>query len=668
MGSQVLGSLQATHGATAGGAAAPTWGPSVGSDGRSGPISVHLHPGTIVGGSFRVEGALGAGGMGVVYQATHLKLDRPVALKLHPAGDLDAARLEREARAMARLSHPNVIGVFDVGTWVDQVGEAHVFIAMEYCDAGTLRGFIASRPDWRRALDTCRQAAEGLAAAHAAGLVHRDFKPDNVLLSSDGRVRVADFGLARGHGLAADPHTSSTITGGTSAAMLAPSDQLTRTGALVGTPAYMAPEQFGGGLVDARADQFAFCVVAYEALWGKRPFQGATAGELLYNITMRGPTMPPRGDLPPRIWEVLRRGLDPNPTKRFATMRALIGELDRARKATGPAAGTLALALGVPVLVIAGGAGIWWMTRDSGATTTARTEAHAPIVVVAEPDASEDASEDADDGEEPLALEHAPTHALELPPEDDPEAPEVDPDEARWRAVEELGDANFLEDPLAAAKAFEEAQEQGAGDLALMFGVMQGMANSADELAPDDDIGTAWNGTSTLVCGNGTFAIEGKTIEVTSGPAFQVSWGCKLSIVDCTITAPIVVQGTNAARVEIVGTSITATDGVLDLLNPGHVEIRETSMTQATKGPAVKITNGSPTIVDSELRGEPAIDLLNAETARVEGGALVGTTAIKCRNCELRLAEVEVDGTIERGANAVVVEVVREDDGDEPKH
>ena len=274
---------------------------------------------------------LGAGGMSVVYAAYDPELSRRVALKLLLGGteDADQARLLREARAIARLSHPNVVTIFDVGTY-----EGRVYLAMEYIDGQTLRAWRAAAPrTWLEIFEVFMAAARGLSAAHAARLVHRDFKPENVLIGKDGRVRVLDFGLARRAGGDVEL-TAASVQG-----VVIPRPDLFRVeishaGALVGTPAYMAPEQLAGGVVDHRADQFAFCVALFEGLFGARPFKGETPGDLLLAATAgvigygEG-----RGRVPSAITRVLQRGLAPGPAQRFASMDELVRALERARTA-----------------------------------------------------------------------------------------------------------------------------------------------------------------------------------------------------------------------------------------------------------------------------------------------------------------------------------------------
>ena len=278
---------------------------------------------------YTVIGTLGSGGMGVVYVAHDRQLGRRVALKLlrHAnASAIAAVRLQREAQAMARLSHPNVVTVHEVGTFRGQV-----FIAMEFVGGANLRAWLHMRKrSWREIIDIFSQAGEGLAAAHAAGIIHRDFKPDNVLVGDDGRVRVADFGLA--HGLDSDLGEPTPDTPDSSSGLLSGSydGPLTETGTIVGTPAYMAPEQHHGNRVDARSDQFAFCVALWEALYGKRPFPGVSVAELIAALStniIRAPADP--GDVPPWLHRVLLRGISILPNERWPSMRELLVALSR---------------------------------------------------------------------------------------------------------------------------------------------------------------------------------------------------------------------------------------------------------------------------------------------------------------------------------------------------
>jgi serine/threonine protein kinase len=223
--------------------------------------------------------------MGEVYAAHDSQLDRKVALKLLRADpDEDdpehlRIRLLREAQAMARLSHPNVVAIYDVGTFKD-----HVFIAMEHVSGRTLRRWLAESPrPWREIVAHFIEAGRGLAAAHAAQVLHRDFKPENVLVGTDGRIRVLDFGLARAN--ERDPDSteielaSLTVSKAKQLAL-----DVSHTGAMVGTPAYMAPEQLLGQAIDARADQFSFAVSLYEALYGERPFAGENLSVLMGEV------------------------------------------------------------------------------------------------------------------------------------------------------------------------------------------------------------------------------------------------------------------------------------------------------------------------------------------------------------------------------------------------
>ena len=277
-------------------------------------------------GRYELEDQLGAGAMGVVYAAFDPMLQRRVAIKLmHPeVGENGPARMLREARALAQLQHPNVVAVHDVGEH-----EGDVFLATELVDGEPLDRWQRGRTALE-IVGAYAQAARGLAAAHAMGLVHRDVKPSNVLVARDGRVRVGDFGLARRGAVAGeiDP-------------------KLTREGDVVGTPAYMAPEQRAGLPVDGRADQFALCVALGEALTGKRPAAGSR------------PTLAARGMR--KVATALARGLRIEPGTRFPDMAALAAALEAPlarRRRTWPVvvAGVIAAAAGSLAVVFMFGA------------------------------------------------------------------------------------------------------------------------------------------------------------------------------------------------------------------------------------------------------------------------------------------------------------------------
>ncbi len=282
-------------------------------------------------GRFVVLDLLGQGGFGVVLAAYDPDLDRKVALKLiQPTlflavGADDARqRLLREARALARLSHPNVVAVHEIGTLDDAV-----FIAMEFVPGQTLRAWLRERPPRERVLEVFAAAGRGLAAAHRAGIVHRDFKPDNVMIAADGRVRVLDFGLARAGGESHPPRSGAPLPrprdDGDSLSV-----EITQAGAVLGTPAYMAPEQHRGQPADARSDQFAFCVALYEALYGARPFPGNSVSAVADAVTRGELTPPPPGSgVPPSIERALLRGLATEPGDRHPSMEALLEHLER---------------------------------------------------------------------------------------------------------------------------------------------------------------------------------------------------------------------------------------------------------------------------------------------------------------------------------------------------
>ncbi|WP_170319912.1 serine/threonine-protein kinase [Polyangium spumosum] len=301
-------------------------------------------------GRFMLRRRIGAGAMGAVYEAHDAQLDRLVAIKLVRREDEANARTDRllrEARALARLSHPHVITVYEAGLW-----EGGLFVAMELVRGGTLQEWLDARPRGaREALGMFLAAGRGLAAAHTCGLIHRDFKPGNVLVGEDERPRVADFGLVRLTG-------ESSSNEGESPAI---ADMFsTATGAVLGTPAYMAPEQLEGARVDARADQFSFCVALYEALCGASPFAGEARAERRRRIHEGDVTPPAEGRTPPRrVIEVVRRGLSADPEARYPSMDALLDALEAAGRPAFPrgaslAGGALAAALGLGVAMMVG--------------------------------------------------------------------------------------------------------------------------------------------------------------------------------------------------------------------------------------------------------------------------------------------------------------------------
>ena len=309
-------------------------------------------------GRFVVLGLLGRGGMGEVYAAHDPELDRKVAIKLLRAGSESESpegrlRLMREAQAIARVSHPNVVVVYDVGT----LGK-RIFIAMELVDGNTLRYWMHARQrTWPEILEVFTAAGRGLWAAHERELVHRDFKPDNVMIAADGQVRVMDFGLvqlggeqARGKAEASAPAAlertgvaagaeedllstrpiRAVQVAGPNPVVSALSIDLTQTGVALGTPAYMSPEQFRNEPTDARTDQFSFCVALYEAIYGERPFPGASLDELSRSVCDGQIRAPPEGTrVPSWIREVLLRGLRREATLRWPSMRALLAELEK---------------------------------------------------------------------------------------------------------------------------------------------------------------------------------------------------------------------------------------------------------------------------------------------------------------------------------------------------
>jgi len=375
-------------------------------DGTGEAAEQHTAPGATIG-RFVVIGSLGRGGMGMVLAAYDPELDRKVAVKLvRTQGDRRAdssegrARLLREAQAIARLSHPNVVVVYDVGTFGDSV-----FIAMEFVDGQTLSYWRQyTDRSWQEVLAVFQAAGRVLAAAHQAGMVHRDFKPDNVMVTPDGQVRVMDFGLARQvmEGDERETTTASRLAIRMAAAAAAGVDpestvplgppppesrqpslsittssssrldtRLTQTGAVLGTPAYMAPEQFTGKLTDARTDQFSFCVALYESLYGHRPFEGKSVPVLMASV-LQGDVRPAPADtkVPTRLRRTILRGLRSLPGERHPSMEALLAALahDPAQAWRRRLSMAGAILAGAAVVAAVGGA---WRASHPGAVLCA---------------------------------------------------------------------------------------------------------------------------------------------------------------------------------------------------------------------------------------------------------------------------------------------------------
>jgi outer membrane protein assembly factor BamB/tRNA A-37 threonylcarbamoyl transferase component Bud32 len=317
-------------------------------------------------GRYVVLDRIGAGGMGVVFAAWDPELDRKVALKLleprPTTGSVSStgarAKLVREAKTLAKLSHPNVLGIFDAGVVDRSDASPRVFLATEFVKGEDLADWLKREQQsdrfrrgrsWKTIVEHFVEAGRGLAAAHRAGIVHRDFKPHNVRIGEDGRIRVLDFGLAREHG-GPQGEISSELPGEDQNRTSAVDLQTCATGwgVLAGTPAYMSPEQLSGEAIGPASDQFSFCVALYEALYGIRPFHADNVGTLLHQTTHEDIRDPPsRHGVPRRIARAVRRGLRADPDARYPSMDALLDELRRDPWAKVRATGVVFLALGL---------------------------------------------------------------------------------------------------------------------------------------------------------------------------------------------------------------------------------------------------------------------------------------------------------------------------------
>ena len=275
---------------------------------------------------------LGGGASGTVYSAFDPILDRQVAIKLIHVGESDAegtsqarARVLREAQAMARIKHPNVVPIYDAGV----ADDGEVFLALEKVSGGTLADWLQKKRPWREVLRVLCAAGDGLAAAHAVGVIHRDFKPTNVLMDSGSIPRVTDFGLAWTVGAAEERRgEDGSVDASGRSSSTALGDPLTETGTALGTPGYMPPEQYGAHTIDERADVFAFCASAYRALYGERPFAGDTAAEVA-NATLNEKIRPPpkSTDVPKWVERIVLGGLSKDREARPSSMNQLLAAL-----------------------------------------------------------------------------------------------------------------------------------------------------------------------------------------------------------------------------------------------------------------------------------------------------------------------------------------------------
>jgi eukaryotic-like serine/threonine-protein kinase len=328
----------------------------------SGPVSVGTQLGV-----YRIESVLGQGGMGVVFRAFDTKLHRPVAIKFLSDNLADAAarrRFQREAQMASSLNHPHILTVYDTGEF-----DGRQYLATEFVDGGTLKKWAQQQPrSWEEIAELLTGVADGLATAHQAGILHRDIKPDNILVTTSGYAKLADFGLAKLADVSQPVDITRTIA-----------EEQTQPGIVVGTIAYMSPEQAAGKSLDARSDMFSFGVVLYEMLAGDRPFKAATNLELLQQV-IHGTAPALSDDVPEPMRVLVAKALEKDPVKRYSSMRELVTALRAAQRPSrqGPAApvkrsGKWLAAAGFAAIVIAAVAGglVFWSRR---ASSTARLE------------------------------------------------------------------------------------------------------------------------------------------------------------------------------------------------------------------------------------------------------------------------------------------------------
>lgn len=306
-----------------------------------------VEPGTLIG-SYEIVSPLGSGGMGTVYRALDTKLNRPVAIKFLSNELADAAarrRFQREAQLASSLNHPHILTVHDTGEF-----EGRQYLVTEFVDGWTLKDWaLAEKRTWRQIVELLAGVADGLSAAHAAGITHRDIKPANILVAKNGYAKLADFGLAK----LTEASTPEDVTAQFR-------DDLTRPGMIMGTVDYMSPEQASGRAVDARGDVFSFGVVLYELLARRRPFAGATDLEVLNTIT-HGTPEPLSEEVPVALRSVVEKSLEKDPADRYQTMGEMVVDLRRlARQTVGQTSSTPGSAGRVEARP-----NLWWMRRPA---------------------------------------------------------------------------------------------------------------------------------------------------------------------------------------------------------------------------------------------------------------------------------------------------------------
>lgn len=306
--------------------------------------------------------------MGVVYRGFDTKLNRPVAIKFLSGnlGDADARRrFQREAEMASSLNHPHIVTVYDTGEFEDRQ-----YLVTEFVDGGTLKDWLKERRrSWREILELLTGVADGLAAAHAAGILHRDVKPANILVATNGYAKIADFGLAKLDRSGSAGEDTVTLT-----------EAMTQAGVVVGTIAYMSPEQAAAKPLDPRTDVFSFAIVLYEALSGRRPFEGATQLEVMQHILHSAPAALPE-ELPAGLRAAVEKALEKDLADRTASMKDLAADLRRAGRQAAPhqpapRRSWLWATISVLALVAVGG---WWLTMRSASAAPIRSIAVLPL-------------------------------------------------------------------------------------------------------------------------------------------------------------------------------------------------------------------------------------------------------------------------------------------------